>query len=245
MQQGVDLLAMACQRLARTRVPACIKDSELRYVAVSAAFAGLYRMEPHAFSGLRDADLSNAAANGLRDEMERKAIVFGNEAELDLAIGAGDRVQRLKIEQFVSETGEIFLYEHVEPARPMLAAATAPWWVLEGAEPEAVVTLPTAEEENEPAFLSVLKNALSHIDAGILIIDPEDRVAFVNDKMEQIYLRYMGSIHRGETLTAILTRGIERGLDPDVDGADEGRARPGCGTGWRPIVSRISKPRHV
>ncbi|MCD2180380.1 PAS-domain containing protein [Rhizobium sp. C1] len=225
MQQGVDLLAMACQRLARTRVPACIKDSELRYVAVSAAFAGLYRMEPHAFSGLRDADLSNAAANGLRDEMERKAIVFGNEAELDLAIGADDRVQRLKIEQFVSETGEIFLYEHVEPARPMLAAATAPWWVLEGDEPEAVVTLPTAEEENEPAFLSVLKNALSHIDAGILIIDPEDRVAFVNDKMEQIYLRYMGSIHRGETLTAILTRGIERGLDPDVDGADEGACK--------------------
>ncbi len=85
MQQGVDLLAMACQRLARTRVSACIKDSELRYVAVSAAFAGLHRMEPHAFSGLRDADLSNRRANGLRDEMERKAIVFGNEAELDLA----------------------------------------------------------------------------------------------------------------------------------------------------------------
>ncbi len=106
-----------------------------------------------------------------------------------------------------------------------------------------MVTLPTEEEENEPAFLSVLKNAAFPYRCRHSDHRPGRSRRLRHDKMEQIYLRYMGSIHRGETLTAILTRGIERGLDPDVDGADEGACKAWVRDGWRPIVSRISKPR--
>lgn len=220
VQRGVDLLAMACQRLARTRVPACIKDSELRYVAVSAAFAALHHRLPGDFVGRTDAELADAGSNALRDEVERKALVFGNEAEIVLAVGVAARAQRLRIEQFVSETGDIYLYELFEPVPPVVAVPPAAWWDApepERPDPEALTQERDAEES---AFLSVLKNALSHIDAGILIIDPQDRVAFVNEKMQQLYFPYMGSIHTGESLSDILTRGIERGLDVAVDGAD-------------------------
>ena len=211
---------MACQRLARTRVPACIKDSELRYVAVSTAFAGLHHLQPQDFIGLTDAELPAATEAGLRDEMERKAIVFGTEADIVLSVGAVSRPQRLKIEQFVSETGAIFIYEHLEPAPPAVAVPPAAWWDI--AEPEVTSPTPQASraEDAEAAFLSVLKNALSHIDAGILILDPDMRVAFVNEKMEQLYLPYMGSIRHGEKLADVLTRGIGRGLDPEVDTSD-------------------------
>lgn len=222
MQRGVDLLALACQRLARTRVPACIKNSELRYVAVSSAFAGLHRLQPQDFIGLTDADLPNTAAYSLRDEMERKAVVFGTDADIVLSVGTVSRPQRLKIEQFVSETGAIFIYEHLEPAPPAVAVPPASWW--DETEPETAsphIAQP-AEEDAEAAFLSVLKNALSHIDAGILILDPETRVAFVNDKLEQLYLQYMGRIRHGERLSDVLRRGIERGLDPETDPSDAG-----------------------
>lgn len=220
MQQGVDLLAMACQRLARTRVPACIKDSELRYVAVSAAFAGLHHLEPQDFVGLTDSELPNAPSAGLRDEMERKAVVFGTEADIVLSIGAVSRPQRLKIEQFVSETGDIFIYEHLEPAPPAVAVPPAAWWDVTEPEVASPLVQAPAVEDAEAAFLSVLKNALTHIDAGILILDPQGRVAFVNDKMEQLYLQYMGRIRHGERLADVLMRGIERGLDPEIDTSD-------------------------
>lgn len=220
MERGVDLLAMACRRLARTRVPACIKDSELRYVAVSHAFAGLHHMEPQDFIGLTDADLANVQPSGLRDEMERKAAIFGNEADLVLPVGSASRPQRLKIEQFVSETGDIFIYEHLEPAPPAVAVPPAAWWDVS----EPAIPLGEAEQRvetsSDAAFLSVLKDALSHLDAGILIIDPQDRVAFVNEKMEQIYRPYMGSIRDGEPVADILMRGIQRGLNDDIDTSD-------------------------
>ncbi|MCD2173915.1 PAS domain-containing hybrid sensor histidine kinase/response regulator [Rhizobium sp. C4] len=213
----MDLLAMACQRLARTRVPACIKDSELRYVAVSSAFAGLHHLQPQDFIGLTDAELPNAAPATLRDEMERKAAVFGIEGDIVLSIGAVNRQQRLKIEQFVSETGDIFLYEHLEPAPPVVAVPPASWWDIAEPASETAAVEPSPVEAEETAFLSVLKNALSQIDAGILIVDPRDRVAFVNEKMIQLYRPYMGSIHAGESISDILMRGIQRGLNPDVD----------------------------
>lgn len=222
MQQGVDLLAMACQRLARTRVPACIKDSELRYVAVSAAFAALHHLQPGDFVGLTDADLPNAAEPGLRDEMERKAIVFGAEADIVLSIGAVSRAQRLRIEQFVSETGGIFLYEHLEPAPPVVAVPPAAWWDSPTQEPGSPAS---KAEDPDAAFLSVLKKALSHIDAGILILDPDMRVAFVNGQMEQLYRPYMGSINNGEALADVLMRGMSRGLDADTDPCDSEACR--------------------
>ncbi len=208
---------MACQRLARTRVPACIKDSELRYVAVSAAFAGLYHLQPQDFAGLTDADLPDPQVSVLRDEMERKAVVFGSEADVVLSIGHAGRPQRLRIEQFVSETGDIFIYEHLEPAPPVVAVPPAPWW--DSPVAEAGVPAP-ADDAADPAFLAVLKNALSQLDAGILIVDPQDRVAFVNDKMVQLFLPYMGSIRTGESIADILMRGIQRGLNPDIDPSD-------------------------
>ncbi|HWU61901.1 MAG TPA: PAS-domain containing protein, partial [Ensifer sp.] len=220
MTQGVDLLAMACQRLARTRVPACIKDSELRYVTVSSAFAALHHLQPQDFVGLRDAELPNAETARIRDEMERKAVVFGVEADLLLSIGVSERPQRLKIEQFISETGDIFIYEHLEPAPPVIAVPPAAWWDIEEPAASKPGRNEFREETSEEAFLSVLKNALSHIDAGILIVNPNDRVAFVNEKMVQLYRPYMGSIRQGENISDILLRGIQRGLNSDIDTSD-------------------------
>jgi signal transduction histidine kinase/CheY-like chemotaxis protein len=205
--------------LARTRVPACIKDSELRYVAVSAAFAALHGLDPRQFAGLTDADLPNGRFSSLRDEMERKAIVFGHDAEIDLAIGETEFPQRLRIEQFVGDSGDIFIYEHADPlAAPPFAPA--PWWEahVHGVAPAEVPT--PALRTVDPTFLDVLKHALSHIDAGIIIIDPLGCVAFCNEKMEQFYRSFMGSIRAGERLSDVLARGIGRGLNAGVDPTD-------------------------
>lgn len=222
LQRGADLLSMACGKLARTRAVACIKDSELRYVAVSPAFAALHAMEPGDFAGLTDAQLPFEAPNEIRDELERRAIVFGCDSEFDIHSNATRLSQRLKIEQFVSETGDIFLYEHGEapvaqqPREVPVLEALLHSQEAEEEEPEADEDVADADT----GFLKLLVDALSHIDAGIVILDTAGRVAFCNAKMVQLYMSYMGTVRRGEHLGDVLARGIERGLDPNVDPSD-------------------------
>ena len=51
LTEGCGLLEKACKAVAALDLPACIKDSELRYVVVNAAYARVMGQEPSAFEG--------------------------------------------------------------------------------------------------------------------------------------------------------------------------------------------------
>lgn len=51
MTEGSGLLEKACRAVAALNLPACIKDSELRYLVVNAAYARLMGRPLRAFEG--------------------------------------------------------------------------------------------------------------------------------------------------------------------------------------------------
>lgn len=207
--QSVDLLAMACQKLALTRVPACVKDSELRYVAVSPAFAALYGCPADAFKGRTDEELLDGWKDETRDSIERRAIVFGQDGTAEAALGKAGVTHRLQVEQFICDRGDIFIFERcdeVEPAVPVPATRLAQ---------NAVA------DDDDRNFLSLIESALTHLDAGILILNPRDIVVYANDTMKNMHRRFMGTIQVGESLAKALGRAAANGIAPGVDCADE------------------------
>lgn len=207
--QSVDLLAIACQKLALTRVPACIKDSELRYVAVSPTFAALYGCDTAAFKGRTDEELLDGFKDELRDAIERRAVVFGQEASTEATIGKVGTTHRVHVEQFTSDRGDIFIYECCGIVEPV---ATVP-------------AIPAAEtatsDEDERNFLSLIESALTHLDAGLLILNSRDVVVYINETMKNLHRRFTGTIQVGEPLAKALRRAVENGIARGVDCADD------------------------
>lgn len=213
MQPHADLLALACHRLARTGVPACIKDSELRYVAVSRAFADLYRLDAQAFQGLTDAELPNGWPDARRDELERRAIVFAQEGAADISLGAAGIAHRFAVEQFVTDNGDIFLFERCDE-------------IAEEAPPRVKpIEQPKRHQKDEGAFLSLIESAMAEFDAGILIVNGDDVVVYVNETLRRLHRRFMGTIQVGENLAEALARGAGNGIVPGLDVTDDAARR--------------------
>jgi hypothetical protein len=73
---GGDMLTCACERIACDPNPAFIKDSELRYIAVNAAYADLWDCEAEALIGQKSNLHFDSAEQNDRDEKERRSLVF-------------------------------------------------------------------------------------------------------------------------------------------------------------------------
>ncbi len=82
-----ELLDIACERIMHLERPAYIKDSELRFVAVNAAYARLFGRAPDEFHGLRSEDVDDVSDRRDVGDCERRALVFGTE---ETALFAGD-----------------------------------------------------------------------------------------------------------------------------------------------------------
>jgi PAS domain S-box-containing protein len=160
-----ELLAMACEGIRDLDLPACIKDSELRYVAVNESYARFIGRPPQDFPGKGTYELSGNPSDIDREDKERRSLVFATEeiAACQGAVSLGRHA--IRCERFIADDGAMFLYEVFE---------NMPAFELE--------TLGRHEAE-----ILVGSGVLDLIDVGICIYSRENRLLYHNARLSDFY----------------------------------------------------------
>lgn len=107
-----DLLARTCAEIAGSPEPGYVKDSQLRYLAVSPAYAALWGLEPGELVGRATPDAADAEPGGNlteRDEKERRSLVFGRSQTLCLRGAKDERGVLIHIRRLRLPDGRIFI----------------------------------------------------------------------------------------------------------------------------------------
>lgn len=165
MGNNGELLAMACEGIRDLDLPACVKDSELRYVAVNEAYARFIGRPMQDFVGKGTYELSGLPGDIDREDKERRSLVFATEevAACQGAVSLGRHA--IRCERFIADDGGMFLYEVFE---------TMPAFELE--------TLARHEAE-----ILVGSGVLDLIDVGICIYSRDNRLLYNNARLADLY----------------------------------------------------------
>lgn len=116
------MLELVRDKIAALDLPSYVKDSELRYVAVNAAFARLHNLAPESFTGRSDREILGVDPDGYRDDRERRVLVFGEEEELRLRTEPGGPTRILHIERFFDDDDRIYLFGFMDESIPSTAS---------------------------------------------------------------------------------------------------------------------------
>jgi PAS domain-containing protein len=123
--RGSALLELVRDKIAALDLPAYVKDSELRYVAVNAAFAQLHNLVPESFIGRNDREILGVDPDDYRDDRERRVLVFGEEEELHLRTEPTGPARLLHIERFFDDDDRMYLFGFMEES-PASAVSAGP-----------------------------------------------------------------------------------------------------------------------
>jgi len=69
--------------------------------------------------------------------------------------------------------------------------------------------------------MQMLRGAIDSIDEAFALFDPQDRLAFFNEKFRHIYATSSPAIQLGITFEALIREGVRRGQHPDAVGREE------------------------
>lgn len=119
------MLELVRDKIAALDLPAYVKDSELRYVAVNAAFAQLHNLVPESFIGRNDREILGVDPDDYRDDRERRVLVFGEEEELHLRTEPTGPARLLHIERFFDDDDRMYLFGFMEES-PASAVSAGP-----------------------------------------------------------------------------------------------------------------------
>ncbi|MGV2101694.1 response regulator [Rhizobium sp. 21-4511-3d] len=101
MTSAGNLLELACSRIADLDTPAYVKNSELRYVAVNAAYAHFFGLDISDFIGRRSREVLDRPEEDEREDKERRALVFGTEESAICFDRSATSHERVQIESFM------------------------------------------------------------------------------------------------------------------------------------------------
>ncbi|KIQ02845.1 hypothetical protein RU07_09600 [Agrobacterium tumefaciens] len=156
-------------------LPACIKDSQLRYVCVNDAYARFAGRSRQDFTGKTSRQLHGMADDGDRDDKERRCLVFATDETLKCAGFSPGEAPAIKCERFETEDGSLFLFEVFEAmpaARHNEETSTSP-------KPD-VLPIPLAQanaaENPQPDAQSILDS----LPVGIMIVGPDLTIEYAN-----------------------------------------------------------------
>ncbi|WP_425901811.1 response regulator [Agrobacterium radiobacter] len=167
MTEGCGLLEKACRAVAALDLPACIKDSELRYVAVNAAYGWVMGRPSGAFKGYTSLSLSADIRDAEREDRERRSLVFATDEMIACHGADSSGPYTLRCERFTGDDGNLFLFEVFEDM------------------PSAVVEIfPDAGSASDLLFDS---GVIDLVDAGIVIYDRENRLVYCNARFREFY----------------------------------------------------------
>ncbi|MFN7092507.1 MAG: PAS domain-containing protein [Allorhizobium sp.] len=116
------MLDLVCDKIAVLDLPSYVKDSELRYVAVNAAFADLHNLSVESFVGRSDREILGGDLDALRDDRERRVLVFGEDEALQLRGEPGGPTRVLHIERFFDDDDRIYLFAFMEESVASVSA---------------------------------------------------------------------------------------------------------------------------
>ncbi len=129
------MLEFVRDKIASLDLPSFVKDSELRYVVVNPAFAALHSLPVTSFIGRTDRDIHGADADPLRDDRERRVLVFGDEEQLPLRPASGGPATILNIERFFDDDDRMYLFGFISEC----STAVAPEMAVGATSPSAAV----------------------------------------------------------------------------------------------------------
>jgi len=171
------LLSIACDRIADLAVPACIKDSLLRYVAVNAAYARFFGRDIGDFAGHTTGALFSSAHDFGREDKERRALVFGDEESTRLVAADGRDYCPLRVERFVDEDDSLYLFGFGDALVENALDSTS-----RAAHSMSVSAPVQAAISNHELF----RMALEDLPVATFVRDQGHRLIFANDAYFQI-----------------------------------------------------------
>lgn len=210
MTEGGGLLEKACRAVAVLDLPACVKDSELRYVTANEAYGRLLGHPPGLLKGRTSFSLSGDNRDAEREDRERRALVFATDETI--ASHTATVSGNLRCERFIGDDGNLFLFEVFEKMpSPVLAA------------PSAV---------GDASDLLFTSGVMDFIDAGIVIYDRENRLVYCNARFAEFYRAFGVELTPGIRLEALMKalyfssgyRSVQED-DPDFEGWMQGQLR--------------------
>ena len=114
LTEGSGLLEKAYRAVAALDLPACIKDSELRYLMVNVAYARVMGRPPASFQGHTSFSLSADIRDAEREDRERRSLVFATDEVIACHGAASSAPHTLRCERFIGDDGNLFLFEVFE-----------------------------------------------------------------------------------------------------------------------------------
>ncbi|QRM56377.1 PAS-domain containing protein [Sinorhizobium sp. BG8] len=214
-----ELLVSACEQIWQHGHPAYIKSSEMRFLAVNAAYASLFNLDASEIVGSRGDDIGETTGHEEREEHERRCLIFGSEetARYFHPFGGGSYVISMRRER-LSEDFSI-LVGIFTPSEAALGSALG----LAANDSRAVSTRsahvrPVASGLREPIDLfaqqdqsggdvppesdpSVQQEACSQtgihaaldvMGAGVAVFTVDNRLAYANRSMREFYRVLVG-----------------------------------------------------
>ncbi len=158
------MLEKAREGVLSLDLPACIKDSQLRYVCVNEAYARFAGRTQSDFTDKTTRQLLETAYDHEREDKERRCLVFATEEIAACKSHFRDETHGLKCERFETEDGALFLYEVFE-------------------------TLPSAmvdRSADEPATL-IDTSILDLLDVAVAVYAADNRLLYSNERFENLY----------------------------------------------------------
>ncbi|MBV2186308.1 MAG: PAS domain-containing protein, partial [Rhizobium sp.] len=174
MNTGGDLLNLACEKIAELEVPAFIKDSELRYVAVNRAYAAFFREDPQAFVGKTDGELFGHQEDGVRDDRERQVVVFGDDQTTLVFDPHGHERYPLRLERFFGDDDAIYVFGLFDEAPPRVVPERRP------AARAATKRATAAVSATAPHPADLFNATLEDLPVATYVRDASHRIVFVN-----------------------------------------------------------------
>lgn len=150
------LLEKARDGVMTLDLPACIKDSQLRYVCVNDAYAQFAGRSRQDFTGKTSRQLHGMADDGDRDDKERRCLVFATDEVLKCAGFNLDEAPTISCERFETEDGNLFLFEVFE-------------------------AMPARRHSDDAANLQPdTQSILEHLPVGIMLLGPDLTIEYTN-----------------------------------------------------------------
>lgn len=179
------MLSIACGKIEDLDLPAYVKDSELRYVAVNAAYSAFFDLPPEAFVGKTSDELFGRAEDAAGAEMERRALVFGQEEQALCFDPFGPDRYGVQLERFVTEDENIFLFAVFRDKPKKRGTAAGPRAVRSKAAGRAGTAsrpAPAVHAGSSDLFRAVLED----LPVGTFVRDEQHRMVFANSAYVEI-----------------------------------------------------------
>lgn len=162
------LLALACTRIRALKVPAYVKDSELRYVAVNDAYARFFGLTVEDFIGQTFGDLSDRPEDEACEERERRTLVFGEEESALCFDPFSPARYRVRLERFETDDGSVFVFGMFDETEVQRASGA--------------LSMPAPRRSDQNGMSDELCRAiLQNAPNGVYVRDASHTTIFVND----------------------------------------------------------------